>query len=248
MTETAQQGHPPSDLQWELWRRDGVVPIEAAIAGDQFAHLREAFSRCAEEARPDWLAAVKAGTLPAAFFDLPDPLAQDDLFIDLVDHPAYYPLLSAFSEGQVTFLFAQFRTVPPAPLSYVGWHYDVERQTTPLHMKVQIYLDDTDADGGAFAYIPGSHKADAGPYPLVRDPASMPGHRAYGGAAGAAILFNSNGLHTSMVNRSTRPRRSIILIYEVSSAATFTPDQYARFADRLQTADRRQLFRIEPRP
>ncbi|MBT3342720.1 MAG: hypothetical protein HN712_18950 [Gemmatimonadetes bacterium] len=231
-----------------MWHRDGALPIEAAISGDPLDQLRDAFTRCAEATRPDWLAAVKAGTLPAAFFDLPDPLAQDDLFIDLVDHPAYYGLLTAFSATQVTFLFGQFRTVPPAPLSYVGWHYDVERLTTPLHMKVQIYLDDTDADGGAFAYIPGSHKPDAGPYPLVRDPASMPGHRVYGGSAGTAILFNSYGMHTSMVNRSTRPRRSIILIYEVSSAATFAPDQYARFADRLNTPDRRQLFRIEPRP
>lgn len=238
----------PTAAEWDLWQRDGALSIEAAITGDQLHHLRDAFGRCADAARPDWLSRVRAGTSPAAFFDLPDPLSQDPAFLDLVDHPGYYGLLMAFSDNQVTFLSPQFRTIPPAPLSYVGWHYDVERTTTPLHMKVQIYLDDTDAEGGAFAYIPGSHLPEAGPYPLVRDPASMPGHRVYGGSAGSAVLFNSYGMHTSMVNRSDRPRRSIILIYEIFSEKMFAPEQYARFAGHLDTPDRRQLFRLERRP
>jgi ectoine hydroxylase-related dioxygenase (phytanoyl-CoA dioxygenase family) len=115
-------------------------------------------------------------------------------------------------------------------------------------MKVQIYLDDTTPDDGAFGYVPGSHLENAGPYPLVRDPDSMPGHRVYGGHAGSAILFNSYGMHTSMVNRSGRARRSIILIYEVFNEAIFSPEQYQRFADRLTTPERRQLFRLERRP
>jgi hypothetical protein len=56
------------------------------------------------------------------------------------------------------------------------------------------------------------------------------------------------GLHTSMVNRSDRGRRSIILIYEVHTPATLAPEVFSRFADRLDTTDRRQLFRLEPRP
>mgnify|MGYP001157107263 FL=1 len=238
----------PTDIDCDLWRTDGALLIENAISGDELAGLREAFSRCAEQAKPDWLSGVRAGTRPAAFFDLPDPMGLDDRFLEIVDHPSFYGHLMAFSEGQVIFLSPQFRTVPAAPLSYVGWHYDVHRESTPLHMKVQIYLDDTSNEDGAFGYIPGSHLEDPGPYPLVRDPASMPGHRVFSGSAGSAILFNSYGMHTSMVNRSGRARRSIILIYEVFSEATFSPEQYQRFSERLTTPDRRQLFRLERRP
>ena len=108
--------------------------------------------------------------------------------------------------------------------------------------------DTASVDEGAFAYVPGSHLPDSGPYPLVRALGTMPGHRVCEGDAGTAILFNSYGLHTSMVNRSRRPRRSIILIYEVGTAATFDPEAFAAFADRCTTDDRRQLFRLEPRP
>ncbi|HCL31645.1 MAG TPA: hypothetical protein DIC52_24850 [Candidatus Latescibacteria bacterium] len=237
----------PTSEQWRQWREEGVVPLPDALTGASLATVQQSFDAAAEKARPAWLEAVAAGTLPAAFFDIPQPLAQDPLFFDLVDHAGWYGHLRAFTDERVTFIQPQFRTVPPSPLSYVGWHYDVPRHN-PLHLKVQIYLDDVSRDEGAFAYVPGSHLADSGPYPLVGDLAAMPGHHVYGGRAGSAVLFNSYGLHTSMVNRSRRPRRSIILIYEVGTAATFDPRVYAGFDDRCVTPERRQLFRLEPRP
>ena len=237
----------PTSDQWRQWRGEGVLPLPDAIGGQSLRDLQHAFDTAAAPARPEWLEAVAAGTRPAAFFDIPTPLATDPMFLDLVDHRGWYGHLQAFTEGRVTFIKTQFRTVPPSPLSYVGWHFDVPR-SNPLHLKVQIYLDDVSHDEGAFAYVPGSHLQDSGPYPLVAQLEAMPGHRVCEGDAGTAILFNSYGLHTSMVNRSRRTRRSIILIYEVGTAATFDPDDFAAFADRCTTAERRQLFRLEPRP
>jgi hypothetical protein len=237
----------PTTEQWRQWHHEGALCLQDALTGPALERVQQAFATAATWSRPDWLEAVADGTLPAAFFDIPQPLARDESFLDLVDHSGWYGHLLAFTENRVTFIQPQFRTVPPSPLSYVGWHFDVP-QSNPLHLKVQISLDDVTADEGAFAYVPGSHRPDSGPYPLVRDLESMPGHRVYGGKAGTAVLFNSYGLHTSMVNHSSRPRRSIILIYEVGTAATFEPDVFAEFAERCSTSDRRQLFRLEPRP
>ena len=237
----------PTPEQSARWRADGVVPLPGALSGEELSRLQEAFSREAAAARPDWLEGVSQGTRPAAFFDIPDPLPRDPLFLDLADHPSWYGHLMAFTGGRVTFLMAQFRTLPPAPLSYVGWHYDVPR-STPLHLKVQVYLDPVSRGEGAFAYVPGSHHPESGPWPLVTRPEDMPGHHVFEGGAGTAVLFNSHGLHTSLANRSGQGRRSIILIYEVYSEATFNPAAFAAFADRLTTPDRRQLFRREPRP
>ena len=93
--------------------------------------------------------------------------------------------------------------------------------------------------------MPRSYKPDAGPYPLVHRLESMPGHRVFPGKAGTAVLFNSYGWHTSMVNRTLEPRKSIILIYEKWSEDRFDPDRFAYVADRLTTPERRRLFSLE---
>ena len=41
------------------------------------------------------------------------------------------------------FLAEQVRTVAPWPLSYTSWHPDVPH-SNPLHIKVQIYVNDVD--------------------------------------------------------------------------------------------------------
>tara|TARA_Y100000588_G_scaffold281383_1_gene298433 strand:- start:226 stop:567 length:342 start_codon:yes stop_codon:yes gene_type:complete len=112
-------------------------------------------------------------------------------------------------------------------------------------MKVQIYLDDVSEDGGAFAYVPGSHRPDVGPCPRYHRLEFMPGHIVIPGKAGDAILFNSYGWHTSMKNKTQEPRKSIILIYEKWSEDQFKPDRFASVADRITTSERRRLFSLE---
>jgi hypothetical protein len=222
----------------------GCLALPGALPPAQLLQVQRAFDRCALEAKPRWLEGVARGRAPAAYFDLPHPFESEPLFLDLVDHPGYYGLLLDLTGGELLFLWGQFRTLPPSPLSYVGWHYDVER-SNPLHLKVQLYLNDVGEGEGAFAYVPGSHLPDAGPYPLVRRLESMPGHRVFYGRAGDAVLFNSYGLHTSMVNQTPRPRRSIILIYEQRTPAQVRPERFAALADRLRTPERRRLFGLE---
>ena len=79
----------------------------------------------------------------------------------------------------------------------------------------------------------------------MRQLESMPGHRTFPGSAGSAILFDSFGLHTSMVNRTGRARKSIILIYEKWSVEKFARQRYAHLAERLDTPLRRRLFGLE---
>ncbi len=234
----------PTQAQRIQFERDGYLVLENAIPSQELKRVQEAFDRCAREAKPQWLEGVAAGTAPAAYFDIPDPLEQDEAFSELVDHPSYYGLLMDFTGEELLFLGPQFRTLPPSPLSYVGWHYDVER-TNPLHLKIQLYLSDVGEGEGAFAYVPGSHKPGAGPYPLVRRLESMPGHKVCYGRAGTALLFNSYGIHTSMVNKTRAPRKSIILIYEKRTPQRVDPKRFASIAERLRTPGRRRLFGLE---
>ena len=90
--------------------------------------------------------------------------------------------------------------MPPWPLSYTGWHPDVGPDN-PLHIKVQIYVEDVEPGTGEFGFVPGSHKPGSGPYSRPHLQTSMPGLKTFAGRAGTAILFNSYGWHTAMDHR-----------------------------------------------
>jgi ectoine hydroxylase-related dioxygenase (phytanoyl-CoA dioxygenase family) len=118
-------------------------------------------------------------------------------------------------------------------------------QSNPLHIKVQIYIDEVGHQCGEFAYVPGSHKATSGPYARPQRGESMPGHKTLPGSAGTAIVFNSCGWHTAMGNHSLTPRKSIILIYEKRTPAKLKPEAFAPIARYCQTPARRALFGLE---
>ena len=112
--------------------------------------------------KADWLDRIERGEQAATFYDIPEPLEKDEIFVDIVDHPSYYGCLRQFTGAQPMFLAEQVRTVPLWPLSYTSWHPDVPH-SNPLHIKVQIYVNDVDPGCGEFAFVPGSHKRTAGP-------------------------------------------------------------------------------------
>ncbi len=234
----------PTEAQRRQWKEEGYLVLQDAIVGDELRRLQAAFDRCAAEARPGWLERVEAGVQSAMFFDIPNPLEKDEVFVDLVDHPSWYGFLMDFSGDDLIFLAPQVRTVPPSPVSYVGWHPDVPH-TTPLHMKVQVYLNDVGPGEGGFAYVPGSHRKGAGPFPAVRRIDSMPGQKVFTGRAGTAILFNSYGMHTAVDNRTPVPRKSIILIYEKWSRERYSSQRFAAIAPLCATRARRKLFGLE---
>ena len=208
-----------------------------------WAGCRRAFAREVQAKHQGWIEGIADGSRPAGYFGLPDPLSRGAEFVDLCDHPSWYGYLQDFADGDVVLLAPQVRVVPPSPISYTGWHPDVPTGHV-LHMKVQVYVDDAPTDGGAFAYVPGSYRPDTGPYPRVRDQAAMPGHKVLPGAAGTAILFSAYGWHTSMVNRTDTPRRSIILIYEKRAGQALVGPEVP-YADQLTTTERRRFFRLE---
>ncbi|MBM3265422.1 MAG: phytanoyl-CoA dioxygenase family protein [candidate division Zixibacteria bacterium] len=234
----------PTDAEWKQWNEQGYLVFEEALSGDFLKRLQAAFDRCAEAGKEDFLQGIVRGETTATFYDIPGALEKDDVFIDLVDHPAYYGHLQAFTDGKVILLGPQVRMVPPWVLSYVGWHPDVG-PTNPLHIKVQIYVNDVAPGAGEFAYVPGSHRPGAGPYPRVKNLEAMPGYKRFPGKAGTVILFNSYGWHAAMENHTGVPRKSIILIYEKYTEGRIKPETYVGIAGRLHTQERRRLFSLE---
>ena len=73
----------------------------------------------------------------------------------------------------------------------------------------------------------------------------MPGHKAFPGQAGTAIVFNSYGWHTSMDSQTDAIRKSIILIYEKSTPNRIGPGTFASISSCCVTPQRRRLFSLE---
>jgi len=234
----------PTAEQQKQWDDEGYLVFEKAIQGDDLKRLQDAFDHWSAICKEDWLNRIETGENSSTFYDIPDPFAKDEIFIDLVDHPSYYGTLMSFTNNQLILLGPQVRTVPPWPISYTSWHPDVPL-SNPLHIKVQIYVHDVLPKSGEFAFVPASHKPSSGPYPKVRRPSSMPGYKAFPSKAGTAIVFNSYGWHTSMDNHTNIARKSIILIYEKSTSERISPDTFASIAQHCKTKQRRKLFSLE---
>lgn len=233
----------PTPAQKAQWEEEGYLVFENAIQGDALKRLQTTFDYWADACKAEWLDRVEAGEAAATFYDVPNPLEKDPLFIDMIDHPSYYGALMEFTDADLILLGAQVRTVAPWPVSYTGWHPDVP-QSNPLHIKVQIYVSDVPPQCGEFAYVPGSHKPDAGPYTRPLRQERMPGHKTFPGKAGTAIMFNSYGWHVSMDNHSDVPRKSIILIYEQRTPGRVSPTQFSAISEYCTTPARRKLFSL----
>lgn len=234
----------PTEAESQQWKDQGYLVFENAIRGEQLARLQSAFDRCAAEGMDAYLQRIAQGEAIATFYDIANPLEKDDVFIDIVDHPSYYGYLKAFIDNKVIFLGPQLRSVPPWVLGYTVWHPDVSK-TNPLHIKVQIYVNDVAPGAGEFAYVPGSHRLESGPYSRVKNPEAMPGHKRFPGKAGTAIMFNAAGWHVAMDNHTRNHRKSIILIYEQHTVGRMKPEAHASIASRLHTEERRRLFSLE---
>ena len=234
----------PTPEQKVQWEEEGYIVLENALHGAQLQRLQAAFDKATVECKEDWLQRVARGEAQPTFFDIPDPLERDEIFVDIVDHPSWFGLLQDFTGGETLFLGPQVRSVPVWPVSYTGWHPDVPL-SNPLHIKVQIYVEDVSENSGEFAFVPGSHRAGSGPYARPKLGESMPGHRRMPGRAGTAIVFNSYGWHTAMDNATTTPRRSIILIYEKRTPEKVRPDAFKAIARLCTTPERRALFGME---
>ena len=233
----------PTTEQQIQWDEQGYLLLADAVQGEELDRLQSTFDHWAAACKDDWLEGIAKGDSTATFYDLPNPLEKDEIFIDLVDHQSWFGLLQGFTDGETLFLGPQVRSVPPWPLSYTGWHPDVG-PTNPLHIKVQIYVEDVAPGTGEFGYVPGSHKPDSGPYARPQRQESMPGCKTFPGKAGTAIMFNSYGWHTAMDNGGA-VRKSIILIYEKRTPAKVRPEAFAAIEKYCTSPQRRALFGLE---
>ena len=237
-------------LQYET---PGFVHVPGVMPPEFLERLRRAFDEAAERYLGEWQQAVAEKQADPRFFDIPDILDQDDVFVDLVDLPALFPLLVELVGADIQLNHTHARCFYPGKTFVQPWHSDISEilgvdlaHSPAFIVKVHYYIEDLAPNQGCLAFIPGSHRYPPGVGgPKIEDPHRSPAVVKIVPRAGDAIIFNTHVLHMCQDNDSDRVRKSIIYAYShywVKHYANAVPANLEKY---LTAPHRLQLFGVD---
>jgi ectoine hydroxylase-related dioxygenase (phytanoyl-CoA dioxygenase family) len=199
-----------------FYETNGYLVIENALPEAELAAARAAFDRA--EAR--WLAdPTRRGNRRNNERQIVGIIEYDDLFVDLMAHPKVFPIVREILGDDVSMVDNDGHVKPARSVTHAKWHHDVgmgciDHPFSTLMVKVFWLLSDVVPDGGATAFLPGSHRYPMNfQLPRVDDPEAMPGHVRMAHPAGTAYLFNGRVYHAALSNHSDQDRKVVIINY-----------------------------------
>lgn len=191
------------EAQHAFFLENGFCVVPSVLSGDALGRAQHAWMRAQDETQREWDEQRQGGSGRGAdnlrfenrdvyrtFFDIPNLLEVDDVFLDMVDSPALVPLLSRVAgnpqgldpessiaatryDGTMRVGGMVGRVVPSVDNEngYTRWHFDhkrpdeLSRQQNPSfrNTKLFVYLWDVPFDGGETAVVPGTHLLSGGP-------------------------------------------------------------------------------------
>lgn len=156
-----------------------------------------------------------------------EPCSHYAPFRELSDSPKILDAVEKLLGPDLVFHYSKLNMKPPAIGSVVEWHQDLTYYplTNDSSLAVLIYLDDADVDNGCLLMLPGGHKFgilnhNQDGYFLGKMVEPVDESRAVPveGKAGTAIFMHCMTPHASVTNRSSRPRRTLILSYRAADS------------------------------
>jgi hypothetical protein len=207
----------------------------------------------------------------------PDQPPEGTLVRRIYEPCTYYAPFRALSESadmldavegllgpDLDFHYSKINMKAPSIGSVVDWHQDLSYYplTHPGSVSILTYLDGASRENGCLRVIPGRH---LGP-PLdhtrdgyfqgrITEPVDESHAVPLEGAAGTVIFMHSLTPHASGANRSTRPRRTLILSYRATDAfpiyvreMTMSAESHVRHVRGRQLQTARFGFQVFPIP
>lgn len=206
--------------QREAFERDGFLVVPGALPPERVERLTALVDRLHAEGM------ARTGLTKPGTWDLRNCVVQDDLFLELLDWPATFPLVVELLNWNIhlvtSHLILRMPSPPDTPQVWkaTDWHRD--GGTSPMEMqephprliiKVAYWLTDlTEPERGGIRLIPGSHR-------MIGRPAQAPGEADPYGAIqlrakpGDAVLFEQRTWHAVGPNRSEIIRKSLFFGY-----------------------------------
>ncbi len=214
----------------------GYVIIRGALQGDELKRVQNAFDRAAENDA------------------LGDVMNQDDVFVDMVDHPALLPIVRAVVGEDAQLRYGRGGLIKPNTDTGSGWHCDlsgiggIDLPESIIMTKLFTYLETVPENGACLACVPGSHRYEMGhPLPDLANHEDMPHHVRMVAEAGDAVLMNGFTWHARFHNGSDIPRK--VLEYSYIHSWMKTQYEFSNFSEHVQqlimsSHNRRQLFGV----
>lgn len=234
------------------YETQGFVHLKGVIPLATLARARKAFDAAADKTANARQEIINGGK-PLRFFDIPDILDQDPVFVELVDLPTIFPLLISALGSDIQLNHTIARLFYPGPTFTSPWHSDIPQvlgidhgARTSLLVKAHFFLEDLTPDQGCLAFIPGSHRYPAyHPKPKIQNVETSEAVVKTVPRAGDVVIFNVHVLHMATANLSNSVRKSIIYAYAhywMKHYASAVPSDLHRYAS---TAQRKQLFGVD---
>jgi phytanoyl-CoA dioxygenase PhyH len=197
----------------------GFTCIPSALDGAQVERLTSAIDR---------IYARESSEAPAgAPMHLLGGIGLDSALVELVDHPAVFPLIWGELGWNIHVYHCHLDVTPPRAVPRErpvwGWHQDGGRQNLELDceprprlsLKVAYWLTDLSEPGrGNMLVIPGSHTRNSLPRPAPGAKFTEPaGATPVLAAPGDALVFDRRLWHSRSDNLSVSTRKAIFLAY-----------------------------------
>lgn len=209
-----------SDEQRGQFERDGFLVVPEALSPDMVTRLLAVVDRLYEAGLRE------QGLSKTNHWEMRNCLPADELFLDLLDWPATFPLVVDLMNWNIHLITSHLIVRAPSPpeadaaWKASGWHRDggtaaseMQEPQPLILMKIAYWLTDLTQPGrGAIRLVPGSHR-------LTGRPAQAEGAPDPYGAIeltakpGDAVIFEQRLWHAVGPNSSSLTRKSLFFGY-----------------------------------
>lgn len=205
-----------TEEQTRYWEQNGYLHLNGILSSDEIHKLTDVV----DQMHAEHLEQPEAE--PHHDFDQRNVMEENDIFVDMMDHPATFPIVLELM-GPFIGLGMSEIIVRPKNLNGKGrLHTDggqamrqirVSEDSIPLQIKLQYFLTDVpEPNMGNFTLVPGSHRSlfpeggfEEGPY--------IPEAVQICAESGDVAIFTHSLWHGYVPNHSELPRKSLIYCY-----------------------------------
>jgi hypothetical protein len=210
------------NLQVKELEVEGYVLLPGLLSDSQVARLHD-------ELRD--IPMREASYCPLPIWSAMQPQWHSRAFAELIGHPPAIGFLQTALGPDILFVHGHLvRSLPGTSAKPLTTHYKPYgasspgwRDSSPVMLRVQYYLDDAPAETSAFRLIPRSNlalHADGNPY---RQYATHPSELTVPATAGDAIVFNPRAFHGATANTSENTREMLEFLYRPEWAKPLHP-------------------------
>lgn len=213
----------------DFYKENGYLHVKGVFSPEEVADMRDAVERIIQRAaktkfdsnsawQGDYIPPEELKKLVLKGFH--DVHYHEAVFTRALCHPNMVAILKLLIGPNVQVHHSKMLVKPPERGAAFPMHQDYPYFPHANHtmMAGSIHLDDADLENGCISVIPGSHKQ--GSLPHVG--AHYLNHKEYPlsmgtpcpAQAGDVLFFNYLTIHGSDMNRSSRPRRNVLIQYK----------------------------------